>query len=779
MPNQELSLVPADSSSQQFTTTGQVDWAGLGRMQFSASIAVLGRLSAAGVEPLTVAVGQAMCSRIPLGVHGEKVLMEAMGKLKAFSSYGDLIWFGVGVRHILRTLVQTSQGASLVALCAALAEGHSTPFAALIMFEMSKLMGGPEDLRPSYDQWQALVKVCSSVLAVTTFGVRLQQLLNLCGFVNPKRPDGSSTPGCHCGALPDPPEFAEAVLGIGKVSSGTLQDVELTGGRYCAWLAVFAEYVLGLRVQVRQDSGQLLTMNHCTDERSQVTVIIRDIDTEPSALRCTGQSYTVSSGTEFVRRFFNVADPSSAQEYVRGGRVLWQSMLHDVFGDVVDDLLKPVSERQWVSKLLPSSRDADCLRQDAFLSMLVYAAECIVRSSSAIRYADTTSFLQHMPLTLPELTPIRDRLLKKGFEHQQLLEAIEVGQSSGGVREVYNAARHDLGRYCDCKSHAKHHYKFSSRTRYCIVEIAQLIIVLICMLEHLDLDCPILPKQQGISELLRLPFVRRCGPGLCSTLASRWVTGDWAGATNDRLRAYKCLFSSELARSDRGNIGDMCAFGDGAIYCYMDTIVNMTDKVEQAYRVHVGAGTIKGRSQAHRYILDGPFRMSDHPVERFEFDDSDANLFSDTTSLSLRMEPVVNEGINISFSYKLFTEKFYAHVPPSQLARLLFSASQHRVLMRSNGNRQTRSQLIESKQLRVNGEGFCPRIGLDNDTFNVILRPHHGNLLGRIVSLLLSERFDRSDRRVVTFLVDNKEDLARAKLWINDQISWLICCFIS
>jgi hypothetical protein len=200
MPNQELSLVPADSSGQQFTTTGQVDWAGLGRMQLSASVAVLGRLSAAGVEPLTVAVGQAMCSRIPLGVHGEKVLMEAMGKLKAFSSYGDLIWFGVGVRHILRTLVQTSQGASLVALCAALAECHSTPTAALIMFEMSKVLGSPEDLRPSYDQWKALAKVCSSVLAVTTFGVRLQQLLNLCGFAIIRTTEG------HYGAPPNPPD---------------------------------------------------------------------------------------------------------------------------------------------------------------------------------------------------------------------------------------------------------------------------------------------------------------------------------------------------------------------------------------------------------------------------------------------------------------------------------------------------------------------------------------------------------------------------------------------
>ena len=100
-----MALVPAGPQQNQgfgFAQQGNVDWVSLGQTQFSASIAVLGRLSSAGVEPLTVAVGQAICSRIPLGIHGEKVLAEAMSRLRASSSFGDVIWFGVGVRHILR-----------------------------------------------------------------------------------------------------------------------------------------------------------------------------------------------------------------------------------------------------------------------------------------------------------------------------------------------------------------------------------------------------------------------------------------------------------------------------------------------------------------------------------------------------------------------------------------------------------------------------------------------------------------------------------------------------
>ena len=102
-------LVPARSSGavaeSNFPQQGTLDWVALGQTQFSASIAVLGRLSNVGIEPLTVAVGQAIGSKIPLGAHGEKVLREAMAGLTATSSFGQVIWFGVGVCHILRTLV--------------------------------------------------------------------------------------------------------------------------------------------------------------------------------------------------------------------------------------------------------------------------------------------------------------------------------------------------------------------------------------------------------------------------------------------------------------------------------------------------------------------------------------------------------------------------------------------------------------------------------------------------------------------------------------------------
>lgn len=153
-------LVPAgarDTQASSFTQQGTVDWVALGQTQVQATIAIVGRLSSAGIEPLTVRVGQARCSRIPLGAHGDKMLREAMASLKACSSFGDVIWFGVGVRHILRSLVETAQGASLVALCAALSESHSLLASALVLNEMCIRSGSPKELTPSILQWKALV----------------------------------------------------------------------------------------------------------------------------------------------------------------------------------------------------------------------------------------------------------------------------------------------------------------------------------------------------------------------------------------------------------------------------------------------------------------------------------------------------------------------------------------------------------------------------------------------------------------------------------------------
>ncbi|KAL3443009.1 hypothetical protein BJX65DRAFT_312309 [Aspergillus insuetus] len=242
--------------SVAFAQQGTLDWTSLGRMQFSASIAVLSRLSSAGIESLTLAFGQAMCTRISLGAHGEKFLMESLNRLKAFSSFGDVIWFGVGVRHVLRDIVQTAEGASLVALCASLSETYTNHVAALILYEVAKELKAASELSPSLTQWEALVRTSSCVFKETTFSLRVEKLLRVAGlsgsnlYLDAK--DSESSPG-------HPRDMAQSIIALGDIMRGTAQQITVHGGRACYWLATYASLILGLRVQLAVDGEPLFT----------------------------------------------------------------------------------------------------------------------------------------------------------------------------------------------------------------------------------------------------------------------------------------------------------------------------------------------------------------------------------------------------------------------------------------------------------------------------------------------------------------------------------------
>ncbi|KAH8722525.1 hypothetical protein GQ44DRAFT_774793 [Phaeosphaeriaceae sp. PMI808] len=314
--------------SPAFAQQGSVDWVALGRTQYSVSIAILGRLAKAGIDPLTVAFGQAMCARIPIGTHGEKVLSDSMNKLTSKSFVADMLWFGVGVRHILRELVQTSQGCSLIALGAALTEGHSFEVSALVIYEMAKECGGPQELTPSLEQWEALVRVAAPVFHGTTFGLRISQFAKF-GMLRPEMPANSKE-----SANPHPTDLAKVLLSIGQIVHGSLQSVSVQGGCCCSWIAAWADSVLGLRVLVRKVNGEVAYANYNLDTTfAQVEVTFLG-NSDPGRVLCVQSSYLVRSGEDFIKKCFTGIRESMGFQIseFRLGRLKWETMLSDVFG---------------------------------------------------------------------------------------------------------------------------------------------------------------------------------------------------------------------------------------------------------------------------------------------------------------------------------------------------------------------------------------------------------------------------------------------------------------
>lgn len=210
-----------------------------------------------------------------------------MTSLTAKSIGADLIWFGIGIRHVLRDLVQTSQGCSLVALCAALTQAHSISASALVIHEIAKICGGPEIPLPSLEQWEIHVGTAAPIFENTTFGLHLGQISKV-GTQSRRTP------------VFRPADLAKTLLSIGQVAHESLQTFSIRGDQRCSWIATWADFVLGLRIVVRDARGIIVYENHNTNETSTQL----HIDFDPDEV-CEGvlSSYNINehiTGHEYM-----------------------------------------------------------------------------------------------------------------------------------------------------------------------------------------------------------------------------------------------------------------------------------------------------------------------------------------------------------------------------------------------------------------------------------------------------------------------------------------------
>lgn len=88
---------------------------------------------------------------------GERRLQETLNSLKSFSSFGDAIWFGLGVRHVLHTLLQTAQGASCVAPTASLTQVQCRSYCSGTL-QPCETQKAPAELSLSLVQWKKLAE---------------------------------------------------------------------------------------------------------------------------------------------------------------------------------------------------------------------------------------------------------------------------------------------------------------------------------------------------------------------------------------------------------------------------------------------------------------------------------------------------------------------------------------------------------------------------------------------------------------------------------------------
>ena len=349
-------------------------------------------------------------------------------------------------------------------------------------------------------------------------------------------------------------------------------------------------------------------------------------------------------------------------------------------------------------------------------------------------YGNSKGFLQAALTLLPELQVFGELLLETARIMPQDPNADHVSN--------YRNAKRALSSACGC----------ARRNIYCVIQISELIIILTLMLGRLELESPLLPCRAGVRKLYS-DFGSRGSIDDINSLAAQFTGKDLSTDLHPRLAGYVTLFSG-TSMIPRGNT-TVSAVSNGKIYCYVNTMRGLSDRLEQASRIHVGVGGICTNSRHYDFTCDKispelPFQWRIN-TERKLLDI--AELFQDTTSPSLRIQAAVEEGARLTFWYQAENEDSHVIRSPVDLITRLASALPPRCQylrkeVKSPINFWTEypSTLLVGKGRKITCYG--------KERF--ILRPHKGNPLGRITALY---SINRNGFNVEAVLIDNEVDL--------------------
>nr|RBQ90483.1 hypothetical protein FVER53263_07651 [Fusarium verticillioides] len=559
-----LTLSSAVVAGGPFEQQGSIDWVQIARMSVSVPISILARVTAADVSPLTVVVGQEMSSLFRLSTTGHERLVRALGELKSFSAIGDVIWFGFGIKHIVRVLAETGKGLTCLTLCACLSEIHTPKACAEILMKLADVCDAPDDLRPSASQWINLVEVCSGTLKSTTFSCIAEQFMT---FHRPHvRDDYADEAG----------DVAKALLAVARVSSGVLSSVTLTGGRSCGWIAAIGFYFLGLEVEIRNADNDILYKSTADDDAIRLLVIYGT--GQPSnQVQVNSTAYFISSVDKVMSSYGQRLDS------ILSGAVPWDSCLFKTFGDRFNRLM---DARQDFGRLMGAAAGVFEALTNSDTGGIFGFDDCISwfgfqQGQYGHGFSDSASSL------FPELLPLGPYI------------DVETGMSVADAVEAYTQASEELASICNCHFCSED----SSRCmkRYCLPVLAETIIFLIWNVSALQLDADLRPYRSGLRFIYKLHSGR-------ATTDTSFGQGYGAGGHHiaywgDIVRLVRLLGLASVYHTAQFLFTNhlyplqahkaFTAASVGGICFYFDILRNVSDRPEEAMKLHVVPGVIQ------------------------------------------------------------------------------------------------------------------------------------------------------------------------------------------
>ena len=633
---------------------GSLDWVKLAGSSVNFTVDVLARMSAAGVEALTVCAAEAILSRLKLGRIGESRVQEAVLQLKAFSSMNNALWFGFGVKHVIKKLAESSEGLCCIAVCASLSEFYSTVDTARILRELFSQYNAPLNLTPALRQWTNLVEACEGALSATTFPVLIREITRL------YLPDGSF----GLKSRSEPAAIAKALNGLVQVSNGSLESVQFLGGADCGWIAAFAHWLLDLSVEIRDTTGETLyrpaTINSSKRRDPQVVIIFGGSTT--ADLQLVGRIFVVPSGQSLVRG--NESTQGDALSY---GRVQWDCVIQDVFG-------APFKAMLHGDLAILCGTALGCAAR-IFTSFVTDDEEIHSDKWSSIRLAWTyvnmgshgRGFLNTVRQWLPELG-----------QSQALMDSMEHNLSRTFEEAIneYQHAINELAASCSCFACQPSVPTHPQHQPFCQAILVETIGDLVQIASALDMKTKVLPTRCGVEGL----YWKRLKDERTEECFDCVADGLLTGRNRDPLLGAEVLLSGRQIFTP--STGQSALTSSGLCF-YLDTLVSISADLEQCNLVHVVPGRIEWNGNLYEDVHDTPIEpYSPLGPQYYAIPGQIETLASgpnaeDTISLDLTCDLVVQESIkryrdkSIMAAYRMATSGGRIMVPPHRVAAKL------------------------------------------------------------------------------------------------------------
>ncbi|KAL9621518.1 MAG: hypothetical protein Q9160_004048 [Pyrenula sp. 1 TL-2023] len=307
-------LIVKDAS--KFTQNGSWSMLDFIKLPIEVTVGMASRYMAALVNPYTVVVGQALARPFQLSPSGYKNVGEAMKSLKVVRTLGKTLEIGFGIDDIVYSMAQFPDGATCLALCAALQETYSQDVAIEVLLELARDSKVNGQWMPSYSEWASLLEACSGVLSTSQFSLRAEILMSLQGGDEQlgafNRSNAITKPARGCS---NPQSIAKALAALSKISRKELKAITIVGHSDTGWSAAIAEWLLRLEVVIKNSQGDVLYASRSNTCDIAVTIIYQEDKAQPSQeIQLSGQTYIM----EDISDLFNDGGVSNTARFVSG-----------------------------------------------------------------------------------------------------------------------------------------------------------------------------------------------------------------------------------------------------------------------------------------------------------------------------------------------------------------------------------------------------------------------------------------------------------------------------